>query len=314
MKVLFLSLPLALLTLSCGPAASNKRSSVALSKVVSTTVSQERGATTTPHNINDTAVCVLYPKRQEPKRGNALTRERLHELQLSICDYDIPIYGDVVEIWNGDKANNSGFGIGFDESGNISYEMYSSDFISDSTDEYRRNYTYDTVGRLIGQQAWCYNGHIKQELEAKYDSRGNVIEMNSWASLWRTGRTSYKYDSRGNITEIDHSNGDRTIYKYDSHSNKIMALIYNNGQRVGKRTYKYDANDNLVISLNYDCSDYLLNKHLYYYNSEGDMCKVVTYSNNKECDVKIVSEIEYDSRGNLIKCGQEILHTITYSK
>ena len=314
MKTLFLSLSLALLTLSCGPSASKKSSSAdsnAAVQLVPSAATQERDSTTC--NFYDTTVCVLYPKRTEPKIGNAFTRELLRERDLSICDYDIPIYGDVQEIWIGDKSNDHGFGIGF-ACGDITDISYSSDYISDSTDELGRSYTYDDADRLIGQEAWCYNGHIKQDLDAKYDSKGNITEMNTWASLWKTGRATYKYDSNDNITEVD-SYGYRTIYKYDSRSNKIMKLEYDSeGERASKTTYKYDANDNLVMSLNYDSSDSLSSKHLYYYNSKGDMCKVVTYYRGREGEAEIISDIEYDSIGNLIKCGQEITHTITYSK
>ena len=317
MKILFLSLSLALLTLSCGQTASEKRSSAALNEVAQlspTTTSQELNSIATPRNFYDTTVCVLYPKRLETKIGNALTREWLREYGIAICDYEIPIYGDVAEIWFGDKANDCGFGVGFDARGNISNISYASDCISDSTDELWRSYTYDNTGRLIGQEAACYNGHIQQDLDAKYDSRGNITEMNIWASLWKTGRVAYKYDSNDNITEVD-SYGYRTIYKYDSRSNKIMKLEYDSeGKRASKTTYKYDANDNLVMSLKYDSNDSLAAKHLYHYNSKGDMCKVATYYKGNEGDAEIISDIEYDSRGNLIKCGQEMTNTITYSK
>ena len=316
MKILFLSLSLALLTLSCGPSASKKSSSAdsnAAVQLVPSAATQERDSIT--HNFYDTTVCVLYPKRTEPKIGNAFTRELLRERDLSICDYDIPIYGDVQEIWIGDKANDHGFGVGFDARGNITDISYSSDYISDSTDELCRSYTYDDADRLIGQEAWCYNGHIKQDLDAKYDSKGNITEMNIWASLWKTGRATYKYDSMGNIIEKVHPYSNNTTYKYDSHSNMIMKLEYDDeGKRVTKTTYKYDANDNLVMSLNYDSNDSLSTKHLYYYNSKGDMCKVATYYKGNKGDAEIISDIEYDSRGNLIKCGQEMTNTITYSK
>ena len=317
MKILFLSLSLALLTLSCDTTASEKSSSADLDEVAQlapTTTSQELDSIATPQSFYDTTIYVLYPKRQGRKMGTSLTRERLNEYGFTICDYEIPIYGDVAEIWFGDRANDCGFGVGFDARGNISNISYASDCISDSTDELWRSYTYDNTGRLIGQEAECYNGHIQQDLDAKYDSRGNITEMNIWASLWKTGRVAYKYDSKDNITEVDYD-GYRTIYKYDSSSNKIMKLEYDyEDRRVGKTTCKYDANDNLVMSLKYDSNDSLAAKHLYHYNSKGDMCKVTTYYSDQERDAEIISDIEYDSRGNLIKCGPEIIHTITYCK
>lgn len=106
------------------------------------------------------------------------------------------------------------------------------------------------------------------------DSKGNIIEMNTYYASGGTGKTTYQYDSKGNlIEEVFHSGlKGKITYKYDSKGNMIEENISDDMKIV----FSYDSNGNMII-------------------------KQIVYGLGAGTYYKYEYEYEYDSKDNWIK-------------
>ncbi len=282
--------------------------------------------------LSDTTVTVLYPKKARAPKRQFWESHNIYELYSWECQcafgFDIPLYGKVSSISTKvPEDSDTGMEISFNERGDIDHISYSSEFVSDSTDEHGRAYTYNSKGKVIKQTSWCYNGEVNQPLNAKYDSAGRVLERDLWNSMWHIGRETCKYDSKGNLIEKESPYLGKEIYTYDSHSNLIMRIrltenhICEDGNcnaiamtkiKREKWTYKYDKNDNLIIRIEYNEEDIVVSKKIYHYDNKGNIVKIVDVDiNGDECET---SGFKYDSKGNMIEDNKGRKYYITYYK
>ena len=104
-----------------------------------------------------------------------------------------------------------------------------------------RNYTYDTVNRLIGA---AYTNPLQPSENYTYDGVGNRTTSQLSAGynyqqfnrLTSTATANYAYDANGNLLSQADSNG-TTQYTWDF-ENRLRQVTLSNGRTVG---YKYDA-------------------------------------------------------------------------
>ena len=122
----------------------------------------------------------------------------------------------------------------------------------------RKQCSYD--GRLLPDVIYEYNGggklfkesHFQQDsslfyrLTYKYDTMGNMIEVEFLNDNLNTNVYKLKYDGKGNMIKGDNYKVDGDLsyftYKYDNNANKIEEKGYgSNGRLVTSYTYKYDS-------------------------------------------------------------------------
>ncbi|PLW93224.1 MAG: hypothetical protein C0592_06820 [Marinilabiliales bacterium] len=136
--------------------------------------------------------------------------------------------------------------------------------------------------------------------ECKYDSSGNVTEINSTTNDSIDLTIFFMYDEHGSV--IKHvliQNGDTIIkhneYEYDSENRVIKSTHFESDdfEEINEtRTYKYDNNGNLVEIINTSNIIGTL-KTVNIFNEDNILVRIETYENGK-----IHMEVEYDDYYN----------------
>lgn len=119
------------------------------------------------------------------------------------------------------------------------------------TSNTKLKYTYDKNNLLVEMNNY-YKDTLVQKQKNKYDSKGNVIECNSYDY---SGKLSFKIKNKfegRKIVERKQFNNDGSLsetnkYKYDNNGNIIEDITMDSNNRVtNKYNYVFDKNNNLI--------------------------------------------------------------------
>ena len=141
--------------------------------------------------------------------------------------------------------------------------------------------SYDIYGNQVRQYFYT-DGELTSEIKLTYDARGNctrtVTRNHFWFFTYPVSRTDYTYDDRDRLLTITYRSG--------------------LGFQTGSDTYSYDDEASTVSWVGtYD-------SQTKYLNENGDILRVVTYSN--PTDSQMESIYEYDALGRNTKILQYI--------
>lgn len=196
----------------------------------------------------------------------------------------------------------------FDDNYNLSKVIC---YDADGTEEFRREYTYDSKGNMLTNRAYEYG--IESELQVyTYDSDGNRLNEVYTVDGEEHSRYEYTYDSTGKlITKMCYDRGkeDAMIkHTYDSNGNLIVQeSFYYMETTYSRSEYTYDSKGNMLSKIIYENGgigeDEETHRFVYAYNSDGNILKETIYIYGKEISY---TEYSYDSAGKQ-------LSAITYS-
>lgn len=187
----------------------------------------------------------------------------------------------------------------FDEKGNLVS-------LINMIKNYSFQYLYKYDLKNIIQQVLIKDGIPLDTFLLKYDSYGNLIEINGYMEDGTVHKSSFKYDIKGNMIEnreykIDGSQFTKAIFIYDSLGNNIEKNTYlTDGEWLNKFTYKYDLLGNKIESISGYRDGNPIYKETCKYNDKNYIIEVVNYKKDW-----VVSwnehNYEYDKQGNWIK-------------
>lgn len=145
---------------------------------------------------------------------------------------------------------------------------------------------------------------LKLKEISKYDSKGNMIEKNTYdfdGSVWL--EKTFKNNDKGIVIEgVEYLLGTlhKTIaYKYDDNCNMIeYNEYYDNGSSWLKETYKNDDKGTAIEKMKY-YEDSFHSKSVYKHNDRGDVIEEVLY--NSDGNMFIIMAYKHDDRGNIVE-------------
>jgi len=183
--------------------------------------------------------------------------------------------------------------------------------LSDSVDGWRTVYTYDAQGRLAEKAEHWRSGDLRIKTTYLYDSNGHKIEevrddLTYPQDVQRTRRT-YRYDDAGNMIEQARygANGpptERETYVYDAHGRRSSTSIYEaDGSLLVRYKHVYDARGNKIEQANSGEDGIVFIRWISTYDAHGNMTRHVAQFPDGSSSWEEVGTYEYDSRGNWTK-------------
>jgi hypothetical protein len=159
----------------------------------------------------------------------------------------------------------------YDQRGNI-IEINSHVLECFGDDQMKFSYIYDSSGNKIEENFYA-SGSLQAKYYFKYDSKRNIIEQkDSSDGGILVHKYNYRYDSTGKIIEenILHDKYPfKNTFKYDNKGNKIEIYDYNSDGSFKKYSFKYeyDKNDNWIYSIGFDneIPDFITERQIEYY-------------------------------------------------
>ena len=170
-------------------------------------------------------------------------------------------------------------------------------------------YSQNSPTKKNGWETDNLRGKVKSYTQSSYDSAerfGEIQEIQKIdGSLFN--KETYKYDTKGNLIEDNSYYSDSSLnckwtYKYDDKDNRIEANGYSaNGSFNEKYINKYDDKDNRIEAIWYKSDGKLEFKYIMKYDYKSNLIEKNGYNADGSLEYKRIFKYEFDEKGNWIK-------------
>ena len=157
-------------------------------------------------------------------------------------------------------------------------------------------YSYTDDGQLAEQKGYNENGELLYTLTNEYDEAGNMVKgTDTYTDGSTSSVTTYKYDENGYLSEIytDYGDGEyeKDVYVYDANGlqleYKFVAGTKDGETEIQRILNEYDEYGHLTHEVIFSMGSKLgEKKYVYTYDSNGNVTKKETYSNDELLDVE----------------------------
>lgn len=175
------------------------------------------------------------------------------------------------------------------------------------------NYFYDPNGNIIEYVEKNESRQINYKYIYEYDSAGNRTKMYCYSHDSLRCILSSIYDDRGNEIEykINNHKGfclQKTTQKIDENGNLIEIRTFKNDTLQSFSKASYDSNGNKLTDSTFNQNGVLIKSIEFFYNSVGEVKKMITYNPMENKKDSCFYSYEYDSLGNKTTFQSEIIN------
>jgi hypothetical protein len=174
----------------------------------------------------------------------------------------------------------------------------------DSNNNKKFVYYLDSVGNIIEELSYDFEGRIYCKYSFKYDSKGNEIEEICYSS---DDFSNLKFNkiTKEMVNEIDSADysaltklGFHYFYEYKYHKNKIIYKLSHYESYDKKTLYKYNNKGNLIEEIEYISDSSVYKKYNYKFNSKNQLIEFISYKGDSSIDYK--ETYQYNEKGDVI--------------
>ena len=175
------------------------------------------------------------------------------------------------------------------------------------------NYFYDPNGNIIEYVEKNESRQINYKYIYEYDSAGNRTKMYCYSHDSLRCILSSIYDERGNEIEYKISNHkgfclQKTTQKIDENGNVIEIRTFKNDTLQSFSKTSYDSKGNKLTDSTFNQNGVLIKSAEFFYNSVGEVKKMITYNPLENKKDSCFYSYEYDSLGNKTTFQSEIIN------
>lgn len=175
------------------------------------------------------------------------------------------------------------------------------------------NYFYDPNGNIIEYVEKNESRQINYKYIYEYDSAGNRTKMYCYSHDSLRCILSSIYDDRGNEIEykINNHKGfclQKTTQKIDENGNVIEIRTFKNDTLQSFSKASYDSKGNKLTDSTFNQNGVLVKSIELFYNSVGEVKKMITYNPLENKKDSCFYSYEYDSLGNKTTFQSEIIN------
>lgn len=175
------------------------------------------------------------------------------------------------------------------------------------------NYFYDPNGNIIEYVEKNESRQINYKYIYEYDSAGNRTKMYCYSHDSLRCILSSIYDDRGNEIEykINNHKGfclQKTTQKIDENGNVIEIRTFKNDTLQSFSKASYDSKGNKLTDSTFNQNGVLIKSTELFYNSVGEVKKMITYNPLENKKDSCFYSYEYDSLGNKTTFQSEIIN------
>lgn len=175
------------------------------------------------------------------------------------------------------------------------------------------NYFYDPNGNIIEYVEKNESRQINYKYIYEYDSAGNRTKMYCYSHDSLRCILSSIYDDRGNEIEykINNHKGfclQKTTQKIDENGNVIEIRTFKNDTLQSFSKASYDSKGNKLTDSTFNQNGVLIKSAEFFYNSVGEVKKMITYNPLENKKDSCFYSYEYDSLGNKTTFQSEIIN------
>lgn len=175
------------------------------------------------------------------------------------------------------------------------------------------NYFYDPNGNIIEYVEKNESRQINYKYIYEYDSAGNRKKMYCYSHDSLRCILSSIYDDRGNEIEykINNHKGfclQKTTQKIDENGNVIEIRTFKNDTLQSFSKASYDSKGNKLTDSTFNQNGVLIKSTELFYNSVGEVKKMITYNPLENKKDSCFYSYEYDSLGNKTTFQSEIIN------
>lgn len=175
------------------------------------------------------------------------------------------------------------------------------------------NYFYDPNGNIIEYVEKNESRQINYKYIYEYDSAGNRTKMYCYSHDSLRCILSSIYDDRGNEIEykINNHKGfclQKTTQKIDENGNVIEIRTFKNDTLQSFSKASYDSKGNKLTDSTFNQNGVLIKSIEFFYNSVGEVKKMITYNPMENKKDSCFYSYEYDSLGNKTTFQSEIIN------